>query len=370
VSSAACTACLRRSGLIAYLAPALARVLERRERRRGGILGLAEADFIAAVSGDRAEDARRFLEDFDPARELERLTGAGVSAVCRHSGLYPARLLELPDAPAVIYFTGAQHRLAELAAHPVVTIVGARRASPYALEVAHELGRALAAAEVAVVSGLALGVDSAAHRGALEGGGRAVAVLGCGPDVVYPARHRALYERVRAGGVVLSELPPGQPAFRWSFPARNRIMAGLGEMTVVVEAGDPSGSLITAAFARELNRSVGAVPGRVTARVAAGSNRLLSEGARVVRGARDVLEELFGAGAAETFEGNGGAPRARLEPRLRHVLDLVEAGETVSAIGRSVRIPAGEVRAALGALESLGLIVRDPLGGCRRRARS
>ena len=146
-----------------------------------------------------------------------------------------------------------------------------------------------------VLSGMAFGIDACAHRGALESG-RSVAVLGCGPDVAYPAAHRSLWRRIQENGLVLSELPPGTGAWRWSFPARSRIMAALAGLTVVVEAAEGSGSLGTAEIAADLGREVGAVPGPVSSRVSAGPNCLLSDGANVVRGAEDVLDVLLGPG--------------------------------------------------------------------------
>ena len=193
-----------------------------------------------------------------------------------------------------------------VAEEPAVTIVGTRRASPYGTEVAYALGRGLGASGVPVISGLALGIDGTAHRGCLDGGGVPVAVVAGGPDVVYPRRHRSLHEKVRAAGLVLSELPPGTEPYRWSFPARNRIMAGLARMTLVVEAADPSGSLITAEFAKDLGRCVAAVPGRITSTVARGTNNLLKDGATPISGTEDVLDELFGVGVRRA------APR---EPR-------------------------------------------------------
>ena len=178
-----------------------------------------------------------------------------------------------------------------------MTVVGARRASSYGREVARELARELAAAGQVVVSGLAFGIDACAHRGALEGGGLTVAVLGCGADVSYPAAHRSLWRRVGELGLVLSELPPGTGAWRWTFPARNRIMAALAGMTVVVEAAERSGSLITADLAADLGRDLGAVPGPVGSRLSAGPNHLLAGGACVVRDAQDVLDAMLGAGA-------------------------------------------------------------------------
>ena len=361
----ACAACMRRSALIGHLAPRVASLLDRPGRARAReVLALPEADLIAAVAGRHAPEARRMVEDFDCARAIAQLDQRGLSALCAHSDGYPANLLGLSDAPAVLYLAGDSN---VLTSEPTACLVGSRRASAYALEVAHELGRGLASAGVTVVSGLALGIDAAAHRGALAGGGLTVAVLASGVDRPYPRTNRPLYRRVREHGVAVSEMPPGAPAFRWSFPARNRIMAGLAAMTVVVEAGDPSGSLITAQFALDLGRDVGAVPGWVTSRMAAGSNRLLREGASVVRGVEDLLDDLYGVGA-------GGRPRRapsspRLEPTLRRVLDGVEAGEGAEAIGRSAGVTAATARAALGRLESLGLVSRDGLGSYRRALR-
>ena len=175
-----------------------------------------------------------------------------------------------------------------------------------------------------VVSGLALGIDATAHRGCLDGGGAAFAVLACGPDVAYPRRHRRLHERIRENGLVLSELPPGTPPFRWSFPARNRIMAALSRLTVVVEAADPSGSLITADFARDLGRSVAAVPGRVTSKVARGTNGLLKDGAVPITSTEDVLDELFGVGARHP-PAPSHSVREPEDPGLRHVLAVGRA---------------------------------------------
>ena len=360
--SRACVPCMRRSALIGHLAPRIASLLDRPGRARAReVLALSEPDLIAAVAGRRAQAARRLLEDFDGARAYADLEQRGLSALCTHCDGYPAKLLGLSDAPAVLYIAGDS---GALAAEPMACVVGARRASSYALEVAHELGRGLASAGVTVVSGLALGIDAAAHRGALAGTGPTVAVLASGVDRPYPRTNRVLYERVRERGVAVSEMPPGQPAFRWSFPARNRIMAGLCTMTVVVEAGDPSGSLITAHFALDLGRDVGAVPGWVTSRKAAGSNRLLREGASVVRGVDDVLDDLYGVGAGARPRGALSSPP--LEPTLRRVLDGVEAGEGAEAIGRSAGVSAAAARAALGRLESLGFVSRDGLGSYQR----
>ena len=219
-----------------------------------------------------------------------------------------------------------------------------------------------------VISGLALGIDGTAHRGCLDGGGVPVAVVASGPDVVYPRRHRSLHERVRADGLVLSELPPGTEPYRWSFPARNRIMAGLARVTLVVEAADPSGSLITAEFAKDLGRCVAAVPGRITSSVARGTNNLLKDGATPISGTEDVLDELFGVGrAAASRRARRATGPERSGPQA--VLAAAESERLGRGGGGRDRPPISETRAALGRLEVDGYLVRRDLGGWERTAR-
>ena len=190
-------------------------------------------------------------------------------------------------------------------------------------------------------------------------------MLACGPDVPYPRRHRSLHRRIRETGIVLSELPPGTQPYRWSFPARNRIMAAISRMTVVVEADDPSGSLITSDFARDLGRCVAAVPGRVTSKVARGTNGLLKDGAVPITGTEDVLDELFGVGAKRAR-----APvREVREPddtRLRRVLEAAERMDSVGAIADASELTTAQTRAALASLEAEGYLVRRSLDGWER----
>ncbi|HWH43181.1 MAG TPA: DNA-processing protein DprA [Thermoleophilaceae bacterium] len=346
-----------------HLAPRLAALLGESPtpgKRRGRLLALPDAELIEATCcAERRAEAHSLLETFDPARAREALLTVEVEAVCRHALTYPSGLSDLDDAPAVLFVAGGAGRLKALTGAPAVTVVGTRRPSPYGLEVARVLGRGLSAAGVTVVSGLALGIDASAHRGALEGGGAVVAVLARGPDAAYPRSHQRLYERVRTEGCVVSEFPPGVPVHRWAFPARNRIMAALGSVTVVVEADDPSGSLITCRFAEDLGRTVAAVPGRITTGAARGTNRLLRDGARVVLGPEDLLEELFGPGAAPV------APVPDppvLESPLAEVLAAIEGSAGVSAIAARTGLAPGAVRAALGRLEVMGLVRRDGLG--------
>ena len=365
-----CEVCLRRSYLIAHLAPRIAGLLDRPRARPGGLLELDEEALIDKVAKGNAGDvARAFLDAFDPERALAQLVETQINALCRHDSRYPPGLHQLSDPPSVLYATGPEERLPVLSSPVAATIVGTRKASPYGAQMARELGRGLAAAGVTVISGLALGIDGLAHQGALDAGGSPIAVLACGANIPYPRSHRGLYRRVRDVGVVVSELPPGSRPFRWSFPARNRIMAALGAITVVVEAADPSGSLITAHFALDLGKTVGAVPGLVTSWRAEGSNRLLRDGGATIRGTEDVLDEMFGIG-----NGPDGAryatekPKLKLEPRLRAVLDGVEAGEGVGEIAERTGMSAAAVRSALGELELDGLIVPGGVGWYQRAA--
>jgi DNA processing protein len=235
-----------------------------------------------------------------------------------------------------------------------VAIVGTRRASADGAEVARGLGRGLGAAGVTVVSGMALGVDSAAHAGALDAGAPTIAVLAGGADVPYPASKRALYRRILGHGCAVSELPPGFEPFRWCFPARNRVIAALGQMTVVVEAAERSGSLITAEVAADLGRDLGAVPGPVTAWRAKGTNALLRDGATLIRDTRDVLDAVVGVDAP----GPERAGLAPLEPRLASILHAVGDGRDTLAALAGTPDQAQHILAALTELELSGHLRR------------
>ncbi|MGE5246006.1 MAG: DNA-processing protein DprA [Betaproteobacteria bacterium] len=223
------------------------------------------------------------------AREaLGRGTDRGLRAIAWSDPVYPASLAAIPDPPPVLWMQGRTDAL-DL---PAVAIVGSRAGSPYALEVAARLAGDLAGCGLAVVSGLARGVDSAAHRGALAADGVTVAVLGCGADIVYPREHRGMAAEIAARGAVLSEFVPGTPPLPWCFPLRNRIISGLSRAVVVIEAGEKSGSLITARAALEQGRDVLAVPGNVLSGRNRGAHALLKDGAKIVESADDILEEL------------------------------------------------------------------------------
>ena len=239
--------------------------------------------------GDRA--FRVFARRFDESAYLARLRENGVRWLPRSDPDFPPLLLAIHDPPPGLFMRGGVG--VEALRRPTVAVVGARACSPYGAQVARLLGRELAAAGVAVVSGLARGVDGEAHRGALESGGLTVGVLGSGIDRDYPAAHRELAARIRAAGLTVSEYAPGIEPAPWRFPARNRIIAGLSAATVVVEARARSGALITADLALEEGREVFAVPGEITSALSSGTNDLLKLGATPLTEAADVLH-VFG----------------------------------------------------------------------------
>jgi DNA processing protein len=360
----ACDVCLRRTGLIAALAGRLQ--IEFKQRGAPGrVLALSDEELLEV--GASTDIARRYGQ-FDAPAARARASAAGLTTVCRCQDEYPERLRDLADPPAVLHVLGDPGALADAEG---VGVVGARRASGYGLDVARALGRGLSAADVTVVSGLALGIDSAAHAGALEAPGRTIAVLAGSAHVAYPTRGRLLHAAVAARGAVVSEMPPGAEAQRWCFVARNRIIAALSAATVVVQATERSGSLTTADFASELGRAVGAVPGPVTTRLSGGTHLLIAAGAPLIRHAEDALELLAGAtGRAFTAPEvvRRAAARPALEPELELLLSAVEDGHgTLSELAES----ADEARFALtglAELERLGLVRRGFAGRWERAA--
>ena len=220
--------------------------------------------------------------------ETETTGGLATRRLEREDAEYPAPLREIPDAPEVLHVRGGLVREDALA----VAVVGSRRATPYGLGVAEDIGAALASRGVTVVSGLARGIDSAAHSGALRAGGRTIAVLGCGVDVIYPPENRRLAEDIERRGALVSQFAPGTPPLAYHFPIRNRVIAGLALGVVVVEATEQSGALITARLAAELGREVMAVPGRVTSPQSRGTHALLKDGAALVEDWEDVIDAL------------------------------------------------------------------------------
>jgi DNA processing protein len=376
-----CAACLRRARLLALVAGRL-EVAHRRRRPIRDVLALGDAALIDAVGG--GEELRERLASVSAFDLLAAAADAGLEVLCRHTPDYPARLRDDVSAPSALFVRGgdaARARLmrlvggAQSVAPPAVAIVGTRRASPEGLEIARMLGRGLAGMGVTVVSGMALGIDSAAHAGAVENGGPTVAVLAGGADAPYPVRKTGLYAAIlAAGGAVVSEMPPGFRAFKWNFPARNRIIAALAPATIVVEAAERSGSLITADLALDLGREVAAVPGPVLSWRSRGTNALLRDGATLIRDVRDALELVLGVDGAEAALARAAdepiPPPPTLAPELTALLAAVEDGHDSLASLTPDAAGAATVRAGLTELELLGLIRRAPGGRVLRTVRA
>ncbi len=297
-------------------------------------------------------------------RALRRAARAGLQPLPRDSPSYPPRLRELPDHPLVLWIDGDVSVLRR----QLVAVVGSRRASQLALDVARRLASDLAAVGLGVVSGLARGCDGAAHRGALDGGGVTVGVLGSGADVIYPPEHDALAAAiVRGGGAVVSELAPGTPPLPMHFPLRNRIISGLSRGVVVIEAGARSGSLITASCAADQGREVMVVPGSVLAGRNRGGHQLIRDGAALVETGEDVLAVLVGAQPG----GVPGPESSDDQPTGDPVLDVLAVDDPLDLdrICALTELPAPRVLASLAALEMAGRVRRQAGGRFVRTGR-
>jgi DNA processing protein len=268
------------------LLPSWTRRLAAEQLRTGENPARILERLVQICCAGQPDRCRTLVSDAEAA--LGRASQRGLRVIGWDDAAYPAALAAIADPPPVLWFRGD---LAPLD-RPAVAIVGSRAGSPYALQVAADLAGDLAARGVTVVSGLARGVDSAAHGGALAVDAATVAVLGCGADVVYPPEHRDLSARIAASGALVSELVPGTPPLAWCFPLRNRIISGLSRAVVVIEAGERSGSLITARAALDQGRDVLAVPGSVLTGRNRGAHALLKDGAKIVETADDILDEL------------------------------------------------------------------------------
>lgn len=264
------------------------------------------------------------------------------SEIVPGAGVYPALLETIEDPPQRLWVRGA------LSDNPAVAVVGTRRATRYGLELARQMGGAVARAGWTVVSGLARGVDGAAHRGTLDAGGRGIAVLGSGIDVWYPPEHAGLGEELIAGGgAVISEYPPGTRPDAWRFPRRNRIISGLSRAVVVVEAADKGGALITARLAAEQGREVFAVPGDVNRRTSVGTNLLIRDGAVPVLGAADLIEALSLV---------LGPPTPDPPPQLPDGISIPPGGMPIDEFITSHGGNGPELLRLLGRLEAEGLV--------------
>jgi DNA processing protein len=269
---------------------------------------VAELEQIEGLDKEAVASLSRFAAWNEARAELQRVHQAGVKVVPFTDPLYPARLRVIADPPPLLYLKGDFRPEDDKA----VAIVGSRSASEYGRRVARDLCRGLVTLGFTVVSGMARGIDGAAHEAALDSGGRTIAVLGSGVDRAYPLEHAGLYQRISAQGAVISEFALGTRPLAFNFPARNRLIAGLSMGVVVVEATEKSGSLITAALAAEQGRDVFAVPGEVGSSRSRGAHRLIRQGAKLVERVEDIVEEI--APQLMTSAGFAAQPRARTLP--------------------------------------------------------
>jgi DNA processing protein len=313
---------------------------------------------VQGIGDELANAIAHWESHVDLAGELERIREFGAKVITPAGGEYPRQLREIHNPPILLYVWG---ELTE-ADHRAISIVGSRKTSHYGLECAKKLGYQLAYAGLTVVSGLARGIDTAAHQGALAAKGRTVAVIGSGLMDLYPPENLSLAEKIAASGAVVTEFPMTFPPSPQTFPYRNRIVAGWGEGLLVVEAGLNSGALITAGQALEQGRLVYAVPGQIDRPSAAGSNRLIQQGAKLVTGAHDVLDDLHALFPEKpTPQGSPAAWLNKLSTDERTVLDAVEKEETpLDTIVAQTRLPTHQVTSTLLTLEMKRLIRQLP----------
>ena len=274
---------------------------------------------------------------------------------------YPKMLKEIYNPPLGIYVRG------ELPDDDIdtVAIIGARKCSRYGATVAHDIAKDLGKANIVVVSGMARGIDSEGHRGILDGGGKTIAVLGCGVDICYPSENRQLMERIIENGCIVSEYPPGMPAVPGNFPARNRIIAGLSKMVVVVEAGKKSGTLITADMALDYGRDVYVVPGNVTSALSYGTNALIKQGCPIITEGSDILMALGITYKEEEKEKFKRKTAENISVEEKEVFDLIEDGTPIpaEALCRRLHKDIQEVQYILSLLELSGYIAKVPQAG-------
>ena len=304
------------------------------------------------------EIAARILSDFDSAAvnaALEWAAADGHAVLTLADGDYPQPLLETPDPPALLYLRGRS----ELLARPCLAVVGSRNATPQGMSNAERFARTFSAAGLTIVSGLALGIDAAAHRGGLDGVGSTIAVLGTGADILYPQRNHDLGERIAQEGLIVSEFALGTPPHGANFPRRNRVISGLARGCLVVEAALASGSLITARLAAEQGREVFAIPGSIHSPHVKGCHELIKQGAKLVETAQDLLQELGMKGL--------GAPPAAADPVVTGLLAHLGYDPCdIDALCARSGLTAGAVSAMLLQLELEGKVTSLP-GGLYQR---
>ena len=328
----------------------------------GEAIWYAEPEEIRQVLPDKMGEVLLTSRDEDQLNEwIIELEEKQIDFYSYWHPRYPKLLKEIYHPPMGIYVRG------ELPDDEIdtVAIIGARKCSRYGATVAYEIAKDLGKTNVIVVSGMARGIDSEGHKGILDGGGKTIAVLGCGVDICYPPENRELMKRIMENGCILSEYPPGMPAVPGNFPARNRIIAGLSKMVVVVEAGKKSGTLITADMALECGRDVYVVPGNVTSALSYGTNALIKQGCPIITEGKDILISLGIAYKKEEKEKFKSKVAENISAEEKEVYDLIEEETPISAeaLCRKLQKEIQEVQYILSLLELSGYIVKIPQAG-------
>ncbi|CAN5165711.1 DNA-processing protein DprA [soil metagenome] len=350
------TAYLFLSLLQARVGASVVRRLGDSDPREVLALPLEELAGRLKLTGNGRKAFEALERDFDSDEVLSRLAERNIRTVTLADEDYPEKLSEMPDQPPALFVNG------EIPEGPTVALVGSRKASATGVEAAQALGRALGERGVCVASGLALGIDAAAHQGALAGGGPTVGVLGCGIDVVYPRSNRQLFGRVVEGGGIVSEYYLGEQPLQWHFPARNRIIAGLSDAVVVVEAAEKSGALITARHAMEAGRDVWAVPGPLGFAECRGSNALLADGAGVLWDVDLFVDALFPEPAPRRLSVARDAPVELPEKEAAALAGVGFEPAGVDVVAGRSGVEMRDLLSALAMLELKGYVTRDAGG--------
>ncbi|MBU2591229.1 MAG: DNA-processing protein DprA [Nitrospinota bacterium] len=342
--------------LINGVGPILALRIAKRYPSRDLLIS-APLEEVTAIEGVRSDTARNILSfnwDIEVQQEKEKAERCGVDIVTIEDAGYPARLREIYAPPVILYKKGEFKDDDRIS----IAIVGSRLPTPYGRTMTERLAKGLAERGVTVVSGFARGIDTIAHTSSLKSGGRTIAVLGSGLDIIYPSENRELAKEIIKNGAIISEFPMGCQPERMNFPRRNRIISGLTTGTIVVEAAEKSGAIITANYALEQGRDVFAVPGPVSSAKSRGTNRLIKMGAKLVEDADDVIEE-FSASLKISLEGKKGERRENIEltDEEKNLYNFIpDDGIDIDNLIEVSNLPAGRVSAILLKLEIKGLV--------------
>lgn len=324
-------------------------VFQASKRELSKIEGIKKDSISAIINFNLADEVNR---------ELSLIDKYGVSLIATKDPFYPKNLARVPDAPSLLYVKGVLKEVDEWA----VSVVGSRMATHYGKTVTERLCADLAKKGITIVSGMARGIDTAAHCGALMGGGRTMAVLGSGIDVIYPAENKRLYERIVENGAVISEFPMGTPPYSQNFPIRNRIISGLSLGVVIVEATHRSGSLITAQLALDQGREVFAVPGSVGSFKSMGTHNLIKQGAKLVEYANDIVEEIYPFHKmSEQFQSHPENKKLNLTTDERAIYNHLENYPMhIDELTRNIKLSIGETLSLLLSLELKGIVKQLP----------